>query len=152
MISTKSTSMHSEHRYWESEIGLWRDDLRAWQHELAKAESEIKQLEKALTDHGHVLRTHASALRLEEQTSQQHEHAIAEFEKGSEGEELLEMARKHSHEAELHQVHRAAHEELKRRHHQIIAHWNTLLKVLDEVGQEASFQAKQMSHAELGQR
>ena len=149
MISTKPASMHSEHRYWENEIGLWRDDLRAWQHELAKAVSEFEQLEKALGDHGHMLRTHASALRLEEQTSQQHEHAIAEFEKGGEGEELFEMARRHSTEADLHQVHRAAHEELKRRHHNIISHWNTLLKALHEVGEVACFQAKQMPHVEV---
>jgi septal ring factor EnvC (AmiA/AmiB activator) len=145
MFSTKPTSMHSEHRYWENEISLWRDDLRAWQHELAKAESEIKQLEKALIDHGHVLRTHASALRLSEQTSQQHERAIADFEKGGEGEELFELARKHSREAELHQVHRTAHEELKRRHHSIIAHWSTLLKALQGVDEEAPFQPKRMS-------
>lgn len=149
MFSTEPTSMHSEHRYWENEISLWRDDLRAWQHELAKAESEITQLEKALIDHGHVLRTHASALRLEEQASQQHEHAIAEFEKGSEGEELFELARQHGREAELHQVHRAAHEELKRRHHSIIAHWNTLLKALHRVDEEASFQPKRISHIAL---
>jgi hypothetical protein len=152
MISTKPASMHDEHRYWESEISLWRDDLRSWQHELAKAEGEFKQLEKALTDHEHVLRTHASALRLEEQVSAQHEHSIAEFEKGGEGQELLEMARKHSGEADLHQTHRTAHERLKRRHHNIIAHWNALLKALHEdFSDQPAFHAKSMHQFEVNQ-
>jgi len=132
MISTKSTSIHSEHRYWESEISLWRDDLSAWQHELAKAHAEIKTLEEGLADHAHVLRIHASSLRLEEQTIDGHEHAIADFEKGDEGEELLEMARDHGKESVRHQEHRTAHEQLKRRHHNIVAHWQALLKALSE--------------------
>ena len=148
MISTKPISMHEEHRYWESEISLWRDDLRAWQKELSKAQSEIKLLEKELNDHAHLLRTHASALRLEEQATDQHEHAIAEFEKGGEGEDLFEMARTHGRDSTLHQTHRAAHEHLKRHHHNIIAHWNVLLKALHEVGQE-SFQAKHMPQIDL---
>lgn len=130
MISTKPTSMHDEHRYWESEISLWRDDLRAWQQELAKAESEIKLLEKALADHAHMLRLHGSSLRLGEQEFEGHEHEIVEFEKGGEGEELFEMARHHSAEAVQHNRHRAVHEQLKRRHHNITVHWNVLLKAL----------------------
>jgi hypothetical protein len=124
--------MHGEHRHWESEINLWRDDLRAWQQELAKAEGEIKQLEKALADHGQALRLHGSALRLDEQEFEDHEHAIVEYEKGGEGEELLEMARRHSAQAVHHDRHRAAHEQLKRRHHNVITHWNVLLKALQE--------------------
>jgi hypothetical protein len=133
MISTKPTSMHGEHRYWESEISLWRDDLRAWQKELAKAECEIKLLEKALADHAQLLRLHGSSLRLDEQEFDGHEHEIVEYEKGGEGEELLEMARRHSAQAVHHVQHRAAHEQIKRRHHNIIAHWNVLLKALQEV-------------------
>jgi hypothetical protein len=138
MISTKPTSMHGEHRYWESEISLWRDDLRAWQKELAKAECEIKLLEKALADHAQLLRLHGSSLRLDEQEFDGHEHEIVEYEKGGEGEELLEMARRHSAQAVHHVQHRAAHEQIKRRHHNIIAHWNVLLKALQEVPTSAS--------------
>jgi hypothetical protein len=124
--------MHNEHRLWESEISLWRDDLRAWQEELGKSQSEIKQLEKALEDHAHALRTHASTLRLQEQTFDGHEHAIVQYEQGGEGEELFQMARQHSDEAVRHAEHRQAHERLKRRHHDVIAHWNLLLKALRE--------------------
>ena len=132
MIATTPMTMHSEHKYWESETSLWRDDLRVWQQELAKAQGEIKQLEKALENHAHALRTHASTLRLDEGVFEGHEHALVEYEKGGEGEELLQMARQHSEEAVCHTVHRAAHEQFKRRHHTVIAHWNLLLKSVRE--------------------
>lgn len=130
MIAAKPASMHEEHRYWESEISLWRDDLRAWQNELGKAENEIKLLEKSLADHAQTLRLHGSSLRLDEQEFEAHEHEIVEYEKGGEGDGLFEMARRHTAQAVHHGQHRAAHEQLKRRHHNIIAHWNLLLKVL----------------------
>lgn len=130
MTNLPHTNMHNDHRLWESEISLWRDDLRSWQQELAKAQGQVKNLEKALEEHAHILRTHASTLRLEEQISDAHEHALADFEKGGEGEELLEMSRQHREEAGRHAEHRAAHEHLKRLHHSILAHWNLLLKAL----------------------
>ena len=130
MSSTTHMNMHSEHREWESVISAWRDDLRAWQQELAKAQGEIKQLEKSLEDHAELLRLHASTLRLQEQTLDAHEHAIVDYEKGGDGDDLLQMARQHCEEALRHDEHCKAHEQLKRRHHNVIAHWNTLLKVL----------------------
>jgi septal ring factor EnvC (AmiA/AmiB activator) len=130
-------TMHAEHRLWESEISLWRDDLRAWQQELSKAQGEIKQLEKALEDHAHALRIHASTLRLQEQTIDGHEHELAQYEKGGEGEELFQMARQHSAEAGRHNEHRNAHEQLKRRHHNVIAHWSLLLRALREPAEGA---------------
>jgi len=131
MTTTANEMMHAEHRYWENEIDLWREDLRAWQHELAKAQGEIKQLEEALARHARTLQQHGAALRLEEQKTDTHEHEIVKYEQGGEGEELFEMAREHSHEAQGHAEHRAAHEQLKRLHHTVIVHWNVLLKALN---------------------
>jgi hypothetical protein len=144
MTRTKPASMHEEHRFWESEISLWRDDLRVWQQELMKAESEIKRLEKALADHGQVLRLHGSSLRLDEQEFENHEHEIVEFEKGGEGEVLLEMARRHSAQAVHHDKHREAHERLKRRHHQILTHLYALLKAVQESAEVPAPPAKKL--------
>jgi uncharacterized protein YukE len=127
--------MHREHRLWESDINFWRDDLRAWQQELAKAQSQVKQLEKALEDHAHALRQHGAAIRLQEQTFGEHEHALAEYEKGTEGDELFELARQHHIETSQHAQHRTDHESLKRRHHGVITHWNALLKALCETAE-----------------
>jgi chromosome segregation ATPase len=137
MTTTTHERMHGEHRFWESEINLWREDLRAWQHELAHAQGEITQLETALEQHARTLKQHASALRLEEQKEDSHEHAIVKYEQGGEGDELFEMAREHSEEALRHAGHRTAHEQLKRRHHTVIAHWNVLLKALREPAEAA---------------
>lgn len=132
MTTTANEMMHSEHRYWESELNHWREDLRAWQHELAKAQAGVKQLEEALTRHARTLHQHGAALRLEEQKTDAHEHEIVKYEQGGDGDELFEMAREHSHEALQHGEYRVAHEQLKRRHHSVIAHWNILLKALRE--------------------
>jgi hypothetical protein len=132
MTSKTHMTMHSEHQCWEKDISLWRDDLRAWQQELATAQGQLKQLEKALEEHADVLRKHASSLRLEEEAIGPHEHELAEYEKGGEGEVLFEMARKHCEEAVCHASHRERHEQLKRLHHTVIAHWNLLMKALGE--------------------
>ncbi len=132
MTSETNIRMHREHQCWEKDISLWRDDLRVWQQELARAQGELKPLEKALEEHADVLRKHASSLRLEEESVGSHEHEIAEYEKGGEGDALFEMARKHSEEGVDHARHREVHEQLKRRHHTVIAHLNLLFKALGE--------------------
>ena len=137
-MTTTHEIMHGEHRFWESEINFWRDDLRAWQHELIKAQGQIKQLERALEEHAQALREHGAAIRLQEQTFCEHEHALAEYEKGSQGDELFELARQHRTEANQHAHHRAAHEQLKRRHHAVIARWTVLLKALQEPSEVAA--------------
>jgi hypothetical protein len=123
-------TMHADHRLWDREAGFWRDDIRAWQHELAAASSDLKSLEAALQKHGEAIRTHAAAIRLAEQDVDGHEHALTEFEKGGSGEDLIPLASKHLDEAAWHARQRAAHEGLKRRHHAIMALWQSLMKAL----------------------
>ena len=50
---------------------------------------------------------------------------------------IQEVARRHSAQAVHHDQHRTAHEQLKRRHHNIIAHWNVLLKALRETAESS---------------
>ncbi|HTN76739.1 MAG TPA: hypothetical protein VL096_15880 [Pirellulaceae bacterium] len=132
MTSSTHIAMHADHRFWEREISLWRDDLRAWQSELAKAQGEIKQLEKALEDHSQALLHHASKLRMHEQNFAGHEHALAQYEQGGDGQELLPMVHQHDEETTRQNESRSAHEQLKRRHHAVIAHWTLILKALRE--------------------
>jgi septal ring factor EnvC (AmiA/AmiB activator) len=125
--------MHSEHRLWAQEISLWRDDLRVWQQELAQAQKELQDIEAALGAHGTELRKHAASLRLEETTIDSHEHEIAAYENQGEGNALVGMARTHTQEGSDHARHRQLHEELKRRHHAVIAHVNLLRKAIAEL-------------------
>jgi hypothetical protein len=55
------------------------------------------------------------------------------------------MANQHSVQGEQHTQHRVAHEQLKRRHHNIIAHWNVLLKTLQEAAKSPAVPAKAVS-------
>jgi hypothetical protein len=132
MTAAENELMHGDHRFWESEISLWRDDLRIWQHELAISQDELKQLAKALEDHALRLRMHASSLRLDEIAFDGHEHAIAELEKKGISGEMPNSSLEHQQESDRHIAHRKAHESLKRKHHQVIAHWNLLLKALQQ--------------------
>jgi hypothetical protein len=62
----------------------------------------------------------------------EHEHALAEFERGGPGDELLVMAKSHKENAEQHAQQREGHERLKKRHHTVVAHWSLLLKALTQ--------------------
>ena len=52
-----------------------------------------------LCEHAELLRKHAAAIRLYEQDFTAHEHALAEYERGESGEELVQLA-------EIHGLHR----------------------------------------------
>jgi hypothetical protein len=130
MTATTHAAMHNDHRLWDSETCAWRDDIRAWQHELGAALKELSQLEEAFQKHNNLLQRHAASIRLDEQESDAHEHALAEFEKGGEGQALVPLALKHIDEAARREKRREAHETLKRRHHEALSHWKALWKAL----------------------
>ena len=120
--------MHQNHLAWDSEKNCWREDLRNWQHELTQAFASLKELEADLKQHEQTLRQHASSVRLNEGSTDAHEHSLTEYEKGGQGADLPLLAKKHQEEQDNHIQLRAGHEELKRRHHTIIAHLQLLLR------------------------
>lgn len=132
MNGTVHRTMHGDHCQWEREISQWRDDLRVWQQEIAGALDQLDTLKEALVKQAHALRTHASSLRLEEQDFGQHEHAIARYEKGGDGEELFGMAARHVVEGMHHEDHQRAHEAMKQQHRHVMARWNGLLRALPQ--------------------
>ena len=132
MTSTTHAAMHKDHRLWDSEIGAWRDDIRAWQHELSATVKELSQLKEALERHHTILQKHAASIRLDEQEADAHEHALADFEKGGSGQELIPLARKHLDEAARQDKQREAHETLTRRHHEVMSRWKALWKALQK--------------------
>ncbi len=132
MTHTANERMHGEHRTWEGDLQLWREDVRTWQHQLAAALAQVRLFTTELEDHSRLLKQHAAALCLEQQQGDAHEHAIAAFEQGGEGEELFQMARQHGDEALAHRRHRDAHEQLKKVHHSIVARTNQMLKSLQQ--------------------
>jgi hypothetical protein len=109
---------------------MWRDDLVIWEREIEQALADSKQLEDALRAHRKALQDHLEATGAQEQTLYKHERALAEYERGGPGEDLLPMAKVHKENAEKHAKHAAAHERLKRHHHTVMAHWSLLLEAL----------------------
>ena len=132
MTVSNHVDMHRDHLRWASEASMWRSDVASWQHELADAQADVEQLTKALEAHGERLRKHAATIRIDELGPEGHEHALADYEKGGSGADLPEYAQKHTHETERQAKDRKAHEQLKRLHHTILAHWKLLLKSLTE--------------------
>jgi hypothetical protein len=122
--------MHSEHREWLSETSMWQDDLTLWQGDIDQALSGLKRLEDALREHRNVLQGRLDAIAAEQQAVNQHEHALAEFERGGPGDDLLRMVKPHQENADKHSLQRQTHEQLKRRQHTVMAHWSLLLKAL----------------------
>jgi hypothetical protein len=122
--------MHCEHREWLSDNSMWRDDLAIWQQEIDHALGDLRTLEDALREHRKVLQCHLDAIAAEELAANQHEHALAEFERGGPGDDLLQMAKPHQENADKHAQQWQAHERLKKGHHTVMAHWSLLHKAL----------------------
>ncbi|HVX63053.1 MAG TPA: hypothetical protein VHC19_20695 [Pirellulales bacterium] len=124
--------MHSDHRLWDSEATLWEDDIQIWEGELNAALAEMKQLEEVLAEHRKGLESHAEAIRAARADRATHEHALAKYEHGETGEDLVVLAQKHEAEAEHRAELRQTHERVKRHHHTVMAHWRLLFKALSK--------------------
>lgn len=133
MTAAIHNAMHQDHRLWEGEIQFWRDNIAEWQKELSHARGRIQELEAAIRAQEEALRQYAASIRLDEQQTDEHEHALAEFERGGLGENLLELSTKHLAEAKRHAEQREKHEALKRRHHRFIARCDALVDSLKDL-------------------
>jgi len=122
--------MHSDHRQWVSEDAMWEDEVHMWQGELDQAVAEMKKLETALAEHRKSLEAHAQAVREYRERQDQHEHSLADYERGESGADLVALAREHAKECEQQRQRRATHERVKRHHHTMIAHWRLLCKAM----------------------
>jgi len=131
-MATAHVEMHAEHRQWLSDNAMWRDDIALWQQEIEQALDGVKKLEDALQQHSKELQSHLGTITAGEQALKVHEHALAEFQRGSSGKELelLVMAKTHKKKADEHVQQRQTHECLKKQHHTIMAHWSLLLNAL----------------------
>jgi septal ring factor EnvC (AmiA/AmiB activator) len=122
--------MHGEHKQWEADIAMWRDDVRMWQKELKQVRSELKELKDRLSEHRKALAAHLRGLRKQTRTLGGHEHALAEYETGGVGEDLVALAKAHGQEIDRHTLQREAHERIKKYHHVVIAQWSHFFKSL----------------------
>jgi len=127
---TSHLVLHREHKRWLSENAMWRQDIAVWQRELKQARAQLSQVEKALRAQEKALQSHAAAIRCYEQDMAEHEHALADFERGQSGDALLAMAVSHEKEAKKHYEQRQAHERIKAYQHKLVGQCHALCKVL----------------------
>ena len=128
MTSTIHETMHREHRNWDSEFSFWRDDIAIWQKELAETEKDLAALKAAFEGRNEIYCEHAAAIRMLEQDTDTHEHALAVFEMGRDGNDLLGLAKQHDKEQGLECELRRIHEKIKHDHHALLAKWKTFVK------------------------
>lgn len=124
--------MHTDHKQWTSKETLWEDEARIWLDEIDTALAEAKKLESTLCEHRKALEAHVETLHSMRQNRTPHERALAEFEEGGQGENLIAMASAHEHEAERHYQLYQVHERVKRHHHTAVAYWRLLFKSLSK--------------------
>ncbi len=122
--------MHREHQQWVSEAALWQEEVELWHKQGDKALADLTRLETVLRQHARVLAEHAAAVKNQVERVRQHEHALADFEEGGRGDELLLLAKKHRAEAATHAQQRDAHRQIKQHHHAAMSAWNQVVKEL----------------------
>ena len=130
MSGTIHAQLHQDHTRWEQEAALWRDDVAVWQRELERAHSDMHRLTETFRAQTAALNAHLTMLEHQVAGFRTHEHALVGYEKGGAGEELPAMAGEHDHEATQQAAVRQVHERIKRQHHEMLAHWNLLLKAI----------------------
>jgi hypothetical protein len=114
-----------------------RNDLDIWAGEIDRALAGLKGLERAMRDHLQELQSRRESISAEQQTLRAHERALAEFEAGGSGADLVRLARPHREIAEQHARQQRAHESLKKRHHTAMAYWTMLVEALTRPAQSA---------------
>jgi hypothetical protein len=127
---------------WFSENSFWRDDIASWQRETNDAIRQLGMLHDVLDTHNKKLRQHAASIRLHEQRQAEHESALARFESGGSGQELIGMARAHQEEWNKQAELRELHETLKRRQHEMMARFHTFVRSIVGRGEEGKAQTE----------
>ena len=126
------TTMHGQHRQFLAEHALWHDEIKLWQDELKRLLDEMSSVKQRLRGHQDAIRQHAAAARLYEQSLQRQAQDLANYERGRPTVAASELSTRHRGVEANHRRQRDVHEQLKRSHHTLIAHWNLLVKALAE--------------------
>lgn len=120
--------MHAEHRQWQSEHSMWSDDVGHWREQYQSAIAQLKELETLVRQHGEGLDGHQQTIERIQRSSVQHEKSMAGYlREGEDAEGQEAMCKNHQQKAEHHAEQRTLHEQLKKRHHTLMAHL-TMLK------------------------
>jgi hypothetical protein len=132
MTNKTSAEMHTDHRRWKGDVDCWNDDITNWQSETETAISHLKQIIQKLQEHVHLINNHAELIGSIESGLEYHEKNLASALQSNSFTDLdNDLADRHVKEAELHRRQRFAHEAMKRKHHQAMAHVEMLKAMVD---------------------
>jgi hypothetical protein len=120
--------MHCEHQRWLSDVLFWAEEADLWRKRNRKAADDLGRLAGRLKQYADEIGGHLAELIAHARHVEAHEHALAAFEGGHGGEDLLPLAKEHREEATRHERQRHAHAEIKARHHLLMAEWSRLLE------------------------
>ena len=130
MNEATHVQMHGDHKLWLSESAFWHDELKVWHDEVQRALGEVNQLAKALRDHAAALNEHGRDINRNDDTVQMHEAAIASWEHGAPGGELVAMTAAHDAEADQRTTLREVQQRIRKYHYSLLAQWNLLLTAI----------------------
>ena len=135
MNTQSRLEMHADHLRWIHDNDSWRGDIAVWQDELEQAIGQVDELARIMENHLESLRQHAAAIRAYDEQLRRHEHAVALSEKFEISAIHDRDESQHSDEAEHHGQQRDRHEALKRRQHELLAHFSAMLKSMSDCAQ-----------------
>lgn len=117
-----SSAMQTDHLHWKSQNSLWRDDVKQWEKEYEIALAELEGLERMIRQHGEVLKAHAGSINAHEAALNLHQRGMADLDlQGKGADEGQPFVKPHEQQAIKHLNLNGAHEQLKKRHHTLIA-------------------------------
>lgn len=129
--------LHADHRHWKSELSMWRDDIELWKQEHLGAVKALRYTIDLLGKDKEVLAEHVTAIECIENSLDYHEKMLAEILKGhGDGDVDLDQAlvERHADKEKEFCNQRAAHEQLKKRHHIAVAQVTSMLNALSSTG------------------
>jgi hypothetical protein len=129
MCTPSHLEMHREHATWRKEDDLWRDELAVWEREISEAIDELPRVDLALRAQLEKLQRYGASIRLHELDFEDHEHALAKYQRGETPEEFVQ-AQEHGRESERHEAQRSAHGKIKTQQHAVLTKWKLLFAAL----------------------
>ncbi|TWU46879.1 hypothetical protein [Rubripirellula reticaptiva] len=135
-MSTKletATQFHADHRHWQSDIACWNDDIESWRSEHSHAIVQLQAALRQINEHGQCVNDHADSIASLESGLEHHEKSLAaDLQNESTAGLDKTQCEHHQREADLHARQRAAHERMKKHHHQAMAKVAMVASALEE--------------------
>ena len=114
----RTIEIQSNHLHWLREIERWESQLDLWENEQGLLTRELARLQQIIQKHGTDLASHAAAIKALKAEIAATEREIVAAQGNEHQRSLVEM---HLESQNSHAAQRDLHEQIKRRHHILIA-------------------------------